>query len=161
MRILVVSDSHKRETNLYAVAQKVEPDKIFHLGDAEGREDEIAYMTGVPIECVRGNCDGWSSLPADVIMTVGDRVMLLTHGHLHGVNYGMEELVAYAKEKGADTVLYGHTHIPELAEIDGITIMNPGSISLPRQPGRVPSYGVINVREDGHCDLAIRYYDWE
>ena len=70
---------------------------------------------------------------------------------------GTQMLVEAAKEKGADVVFYGHTHVPELTYEDDITIVNPGSISYPRQDGRHPSYVVIDVDSQGdlHFNLVF------
>ena len=42
-----------------------------------------------------------------------------------------------------------------LVEADGITIMNPGSISLPRQPGRIPTFATIDVDKEGELHFTI------
>ena len=90
-------------------------------------------------------------------MRVGAHVVMLTHGHYYNVSFGPQMLAEVAKEKGADVVLYGHTHVPLLREEGGITIMNPGSISYPRQSDRRPSYGVIEVDARGEFTYRICY----
>lgn len=161
MRILVVSDTHGRHMNLRRILELVEPDKVYHLGDSEGFTDEITKAAGVPCEFVEGNCDGYSGmyLPGFLVMKVGNHNALLCHGHQLRVKYGPETLVKFAKEKGCDIALYGHTHIPHLEVIDGVTVMNPGSCSQPRQDGRKISYGVLLVDDQGDVDFAIRYLE--
>ena len=40
MRVLVISDTHKKHENLKVVLERVSPvDLVIHLGDAEGYED--------------------------------------------------------------------------------------------------------------------------
>ena len=157
MKILVISDSHKQYENLDRAIEKEMPDRIFHLGDGEGCEDYIEAVAQCPLEIVRGNCDFASDLPAEVVMRVGAHVVMLTHGHYYNVNFGPMMLAEAAKEKGADVVLYGHTHVPLLLEEEDITIMNPGSISYPRQSDRRPSYGVIDVDAKGEFSCRICY----
>ena len=42
MKILIVSDTHRRHTNLETVLEREKPiDLMIHLGDAEGAEDYI------------------------------------------------------------------------------------------------------------------------
>ena len=42
MKILIVSDTHRRDGNLQTVIEKTAPfDMLIHLGDAEGSEDRI------------------------------------------------------------------------------------------------------------------------
>ena len=43
MRILIVSDTHRRDENLKEVIRRTGPlDMLIHLGDAEGSEHAIA-----------------------------------------------------------------------------------------------------------------------
>ena len=43
MKILIVSDTHRKDGNLYDVIEKEKPfDMLIHLGDAEGSEHVIA-----------------------------------------------------------------------------------------------------------------------
>jgi predicted phosphodiesterase len=39
MRILVVSDTHRKHDNLDIAIERVMPDRIYHLGDGDGRGD--------------------------------------------------------------------------------------------------------------------------
>ena len=157
MRILVVSDSHRMHDHLDTAIERVMPDKIFHAGDAQGGEDYIEAVSECPLEIVRGNCDYGSYLPGELLLPVGKHLVFLTHGHLYGVNYGVEELAQAAKEKGADVAIYGHTHCPDITYVDDIAVLNPGSISLPRQSGRQPSYLVIDVDRFGDLHYNICY----
>ena len=61
MRILIVSDTHRKHENLKRVLENVSPvDLLIHLGDAEGYEDVIGEMAGCPLEIVAGNNDFFS-----------------------------------------------------------------------------------------------------
>ena len=51
---------------------------------------------------------------------------------------------AEARERGAQALLYGHTHIPHIDYHDGQWLVNPGSIGDHRRP----SYGVLTVEGD-------------
>lgn len=62
-----------------------------------------------------------------------------------------------AKSRGCDIAMYGHTHRPFLDVIDGVTVLNPGSLSYPRQEGRRPSYMIIHVDADGKMDYQQKY----
>ena len=63
MRILIVSDTHRKHANLEYVLEKVKPlDLMIHLGDAEGAEDYIEAIADCPVEIIAGNNDfflGW------------------------------------------------------------------------------------------------------
>ena len=49
----------------------------------------------------------------------------------------------YAKEKGCDVVLYGHTHRPLISKMDGVTLINPGSLRYPAGEGGSYCYLVV------------------
>ena len=160
MKILVASDTHYSIHNLLLACEKEKPDKIFHLGDVMGKDLEIEAITEVPMTVVRGNCDSDISLPSEVIEEVGNHKALLTHGHYYGVGTELEELdriILAAKEKGADVVLFGHTHVPTLTlGYRGMTIMNPGSLTSPRQKSQKYTYGILEILENGELQCALK-----
>lgn len=99
MRILVVSDTHGNHENLDIAIERVMPDKIFHAGDAQGGEIYIEAVCDCPLEIVRGNCDFGSDLPVEEVFSLGKHVVFLTHGHLYGAGFGLEELCQAAEKK--------------------------------------------------------------
>ena len=158
--ILVVSDSHRNDQNLKDVLRRIGMiDILIHLGDAEGSEGMIQQYAGDGVQCyfVQGNNDFFTSLPKDLVVKLGRHRCLLTHGHYYGVNMGVEGLVDEAKQRGCDVAMFGHTHRPFLKTLEGVTCLNPGSISYPRQVDRRPSYMVINVNEAGDFDYHEVY----
>ena len=157
-RILVVSDSHGYTEYLKDVIEKVEPDMLIHCGDTEGQDDYISSLFWGPSYFVRGNCDRLSQKDLKMCLTVGNHKVMITHGHLYGVGFDLQQLEYAAEEMGADVVLFGHTHVPLLIkESDGMVVMNPGSISKPRGQRMEPSYGIIMVDEEGDFSYSIRY----
>ena len=48
-----------------------------------------------------------------------------------------------------DVVMFGHTHVPLIKEKKDMLLLNPGSISLPRQSGREKTYIVLRAGEKG------------
>ena len=60
------------------------------------------------------------------VLPVGDRLCYLTHGH----NYGPDNLPPMAK---GDILMSGHIHIPVCREQEGMVLLNPGSVSLPKE----------------------------
>ncbi|MBR2453236.1 MAG: phosphodiesterase [Clostridia bacterium] len=85
------------------------------------------------ILCVRGNCDAevdqmvleFPILADYLSITVGDTTIYATHGHLPS-----EKLPSL---RCGDILLSGHTHIPLNKTEDGITYLNPGSVSIPKE----------------------------
>ncbi len=152
MKILIVSDTHGRETNLRNVLKKVGPvDHLIHCGDSEDRMDEIRELAGCPTTIVRGNCDYSSRLNGFEVVELDGIRFFVTHGHRYSVSWDHETLAEAALSQGAQIALFGHTHVPCMEKReDGLTIANPGSISLPRQDGRRPSFLVAETDGKGN-----------
>ena len=128
MNIIVLSDSHgflPRSDEFFALLD--ESDRIYHLGDGLREIMLLGQAFGDKLVWVRGNndpCDG-----ADDIVDVADGVrILLTHGHTLGVKRDLHPLASLAKERGARYAFFGHTHIPDDIEVDGVRLINPGSL---------------------------------
>ena len=159
MKVLIVSDTHKSHDNLEQVIEMEKPlDHMIHLGDAEGYEDLIESMAQCPLDIVAGNCDWGSDLPTEKMIELENHVILMTHGHEYYVSTGMETLIDRAVSSGADIVMFGHTHRPFYEETGEVTILNPGSISYPRQEGHVPSYAVMDIQKDGEITIETKYF---
>ncbi len=157
-KILVVSDSHGKLSNLREVIRKVRPvDRVLVLGDVEGQEGEIRAMADCPVEFVCGNCDRMSREPWDRVLDIEGHRVLMTHGHHYSVSRTLDRLKQAADAEDADLVLFGHTHTPEQVEIGGKTFLNPGSISRPRQEGYRPSFAVVEFDDRGEVHTTIHY----
>lgn len=162
MKILVVSDSHRNNENLFRVIEQEKPiDMLIHCGDAEGTEYIIGMKAECPMEIVLGNNDFFSELPREKEFQIGRYKIWLTHGHYYYVSMGPERIVEEAEEKGVDIVIFGHTHRPLLQQEGSLTVLNPGSISYPRQEGRKPSYAIMEYSQDEQMNISIRYLNNE
>ena len=53
--------------------------------------------------------------------------------------------------------MYGHTHKPDIDYSDDIITINPGSLSYPRQAGRLPSYIVMEIDRNGEANFVLKY----
>lgn len=94
---------------------------------------------------VRGNCDAevdqmvleYPLMDTSKTLFTDNRTILITHGHVIKPN----DPPAFLKE--GDVFLSGHTHVPTAYEKNGIFLLNPGSVSLPKEnhPG---SYGILD-----------------
>ena len=158
MKVLIVSDTHRRHGNLETVLENVgKMDLLIHLGDAEGEEDYIEAIAGCPVEIIAGNNDFFSNLDKEKVILLGKYKVLLTHGHYYNVTVGVERLKEEARERGIDIAMFGHTHRPYLEIGNELVILNPGSISFPRQEGRKPSYILMEIDDRGEAHITINY----
>ena len=158
MKILIVSDTHKKHDNLVRILEQEENiDLMVHLGDSEGYEDYIAELAGCPLEIVSGNNDFFTDLDREKVLEVGEYQVLITHGHYYYVAMGVEDLKKEALGRGMDIVMFGHTHRPLLDYSKGIVTLNPGSVSFPRQEGRRPSYALMELDQEGEAHFKIKY----
>lgn len=148
--ILVVSDTHGRITRLRWLLRHEKADALFFLGDGLNDLDQAILQNRMqppyPIYRVRGNCDFGREEPAEALAPFAGVLFFYTHGHLYGVKSGFEPLVETAGARGADVVLFGHTHYKAARAATAMTpaLFNPGSL---RDTG---SYGVITIA-DGKC----------
>ena len=100
MRILIISDTHRRNENLFRILDEIEkPDMIVHCGDVEGSEYLISEAAGCKTVIVQGNNDYFSDLPREVVVKIGKYNALVTHGHPYYVNMGYDHLVREAKKR--------------------------------------------------------------
>ena len=169
MKILFLSDIHGVPSTLeraLKMAETLNPDRIALLGDLlyHGPRNGVPnfydpvrvtdILNGLKdrIVAVRGNCDAevdqmmfqFPMMADYAVLDAGSETFFLTHGYLFNENR--------LPPIGIGTVLaHGHTHVPELKKIDcGLTIFNPGSISLPKG-GSSQSFGFF----DG---TALKHY---
>ena len=151
MKIMFISDIHGMAATLRQAlthADNLQIDRLVILGDVlyhgprNGVPDlydpqqvvELLNERKEQIIAVRGNCDAEVDqmllqvpIMADYSeLIVNDRRFFLTHGHLWNENR-MPDIPA------GSVLAHGHTHIAMLKGLpSGVTIFNPGSISLPK-----------------------------
>ncbi len=164
LRILIMSDSHERNENVeLAIAQVREEigefQMLIHLGDV-GDARELESLAGVPCYIVRGNTDYDAKLLNANVIEAGGHRIFATHGHLYQVDMRLDLLRFAALENDCDIAMYGHTHVPYLEEDpDDITILNPGSISKPRQADHRYTYMVMEIDDEDEVTYELRYVE--
>lgn len=150
MKIIVMSDSHGNFHVLDKIFTEYHADYYLHLGDGERELDRIAVnYPNKQIIHVKGNCDFASFSESEIVFAPTDKcAVFATHGHKYNVKYSLEMLKDKARSVGASIALYGHTHERFCSYEDGLYIMNPGSVSCPRD-GKKPSFGIIEISSAG------------
>lgn len=150
----MVSDTHGKCKNLESVLEKVKPiDLLLHLGDVIGDEAYIQQIAGCKTEIIAGNNDIFSDLDREKLFYIGTHLVWMTHGH----RYTVERLREDGKWQGASIVFFGHTHVPLIDRSDSIILVNPGSLSLPRQEGRKPSFIIMDLDQKGDVHFTLNY----
>lgn len=152
MEIIVTSDTHGLKKPLdYLVKKYPDAAAFIHCGDVclppEDCENFIV---------VSGNND-YFNYDYEKIIEVGRYRILALHSHLLGFGDRREALIRKAKANNCDIVCFGHTHIAEVFEEDGIVGVNPGSFYRPRD-GRAPSYAIIRLIE-GRIEVELKFVE--
>lgn len=161
MKILIISDSHGRNNIMDKVIEQEAPlDLIIHLGDLEGGEDFLEAIAPCPVEMVCGNNDFFTPYPREKIIDIGRYRALLCHGHHYCVSTGTDRLVQMARQQGCNLVMFGHTHRPVIEPDGDVTVINPGSISYPRQENHQPSYIIMHINDRGKTSFNLKYMEW-
>ena len=177
-RILLISDSHGRGDIMQRIIEKFGASCSALIFTGDGISDLVAclekaaknerFMAALPatIAAVQGNNDAarYSStvmppiqIPSHALLRAAGHTIYAVHGHEQFVYYGTSMLERAAANAGADIAVFGHTHYPTMECVNGVTLINPGSISLPRQPGRKPSFIVCDVDKNGDLHFAQNY----
>jgi putative phosphoesterase len=147
MKIGVTGDTHGSVQAIRKVLQKTVPvEQWLHTGDYARDANILATSTSLPVVAVRGNCDSWEH-PAkvDVYLEFEGFKIWLTHGNKYLREGGVQELAWWGHKLEMDVVVFGHTHVPLVEEIEGTLLFNPGSPSLPRG-GFPPSFGILTLK---------------
>lgn len=140
-KILIISDNHGKLDRLQRIVEETGPyDLMLHCGDGELPPEAYEEIVPCPMRVVRGNCDSFDFPITDVFELKGHRI-LMTHGHMQYVKFGMDNLLMEAQFQKADIVLFGHTHIQYLENKNGLWLVNPGSLTYPKRTG--PTYAVM------------------
>jgi uncharacterized protein len=117
-------------------------DLIVHGGDfvAIGVLEDLRRLG--PVDAVHGNMDEpalRSLLPAERIVEAGGARIGVVHDG--GPREGREARLV-ARFPSCHAVVYGHSHLPQIADHDGVLILNPGS---PTERRRAPAHTLIEL----------------
>ena len=151
MKYLIASDLHGSEywcKKLIEALKKENADKLIFLGDVlyHGPRNDLPldYNPKKVIEMlnslkgrvisVRGNCDSEVDamvlnfpITSDMLLLMANnKTVFLSHGHIYNEN-NLPPLSA------GDVFIQGHTHVQVCEKRDGYMLLNPGSVSIPKE----------------------------
>ena len=141
MKLLILSDSHRKMEYMYRAVEREQPDLIIHLGDHDRDAERLSKRyPEIPLWSVCGNCD-YGAGPERIVQTLEGVRIYATHGHTLRVKYGLLRAELAAREAEANLLLFGHTHRALCDWHNGLWMLNPGTCS-----GMGPiTYGVIEL----------------
>ncbi len=143
-KIAIVSDSHGDIENIALFRDRLAGvDALYHLGDHAEDAIPLSQKLNCGFVSVRGNCDPFSDAPERYVVEWHGRRILLLHGH---TVMGRLRLLYAAQEANADAVLFGHSHVPSIETVEGVLMINPGSLSRPRTV-KGPSVALMTLTE--------------
>lgn len=147
MRVIILSDTHGYKKTMDKIVPLIRDsiDLIVHAGDHFKDSVYISENSGKPVMSVVGNCD-FDNVEDELVFDVEGVTFFLTHGHKHHVKYDFEFIADYAKSKGAQVAIFGHTHVKTNEIISGVQLINPGSLSMPRD-GIDGSYVIMDIND--------------
>ena len=160
MKLMIASDIHG---SAFYCEQMIEAykregaDKLLLLGDIlyhgprndlpEGYapKEVIAMLNEMKndIYAVRGNCEAevdqmvleFPVMADYCILSIDGKTLYATHGHV----YNQNNLPPLCE---GDILIHGHTHVLKAEQMEGYILLNPGSVSIPKE-GNPPTYAVL------------------
>ena len=145
MKILVLSDSHGNLENMIQAVEKETPRMILHLGDCWRDGERLhEHFPDIPFHQVPGNCDFRPTEPAEQLLFLEDKRVLICHGHTYGVKQSLLTAGYAAEEQNLDLFLFGHTHRPLVDKRGKTLFLNPGSIGDHYNS----YYGIITLQKE-------------
>ena len=151
MKLMIASDLHGSAYYCEKLAEAYRREgarRLLLLGDVlyHGPRNDLprdydprrtaAILNGLEGEVfgVRGNCEAevdavmlrFPVMGDYALIPSGDRLVFATHGHV----YSPDRLPPL---KDGDALLFGHTHVPENSVRGGVRVVNPGSVSIPKE----------------------------
>lgn len=157
MKIAVVSDTHGNWQLIEKALQEEPVDYLMFLGDNAEDGRQLERSLGIPAFIVQGNCDYSDPAPVERMVELGGWQFLLCHGHSCFVKENLTWLWAEARDRKVDFALYGHTHQAFYEERDGITVINPGAVSMLDLVIGTASWGLLTLSDKKDENFFKKY----
>lgn len=135
MKLLLVSDSHNNIDILKKIIIKhYDCDYYIHLGDSQLNKELLN-----PFISVKGNCD-YDNFPLSLDLNIEDFNIHFEHGHF--INKSLHD---YLNNINCDIFIFGHTHKKMYEKINGKIVINPGSLTRPKDCNE-GSYVILQLK---------------
>ena len=114
-------------------------DTIIHAGDICDDKIITKLSTIAPVHAVRGNMDSNKNYPAYKLLEINKLSFFVLHD--------LDKLDLDPLATGADVVVFGHTHRPDIFQRNNVLYINPGSAG-PLRPGRPISLAKLHIKNN-------------
>ena len=158
--LAVLSDTHSEDghaLNGPALEAVRDTDRVVHAGDFTSETALDAFHDeSEQLVAVHGNADDDAvrdRLPEVGVFEVAGIRVAVTHQRRGGTT----GLALFGRERGADLVVFGHTHRPTVVETGDVTLLNPGSHADPR--GNAAAHAELVPMDHGGVRGRIRGAD--
>ena len=139
MKYMFASDIHGSAyycRKMLDAFEKEGAERLVLLGDLLNAMKDKIYA-------VRGNCEAevdqmvleFPVMADYCILAIDGKTFYATHGHV----YNQNNLPPLCE---GDILIHGHTHVLKAEQMEGYILLNPGSVSIPKE-GNPPTYAVL------------------
>ncbi len=136
IEFIVCSDNHGTIAPLEKLSEAYPNMTKIHCGDVELPPEYLKDF-----EVIAGNNDYNGDYPDTLIVEIEGIKVLVIHGHQYYFDR-LDKLSKRAINNHCQVVCFGHTHVFETENVNGVQCINPGSLRYNRD-GTQPSYAVV------------------
>jgi len=163
VKIIIIGDTHLnsfKKLPKEMVQAIIEGDWIIHVGDYTSIDtvEGLIRWKGDKFKGVFGNADPLSIrklLPDKVILEIKGKKIGITHPFCGGPETFIKARVKREfKDYDVDAIVFGHTHEPEIVEVNKILLINPGKGYLEKNTFGTPtSFAILTVTETLQAEI--------
>ncbi|WP_320171321.1 metallophosphoesterase family protein [Maridesulfovibrio sp.] len=159
MKIAVISDTHLREPDKRLTevfnTYLADADLLLHCGDMVSFSVWQFFCQHPNFHAALGNCDEWRlSDYLQPMQSVSFNGLSIGIAHGWGSRSRVAANVADNFGPSFDLVCYGHTHMRDWAIRSGVQMLNPGSMTSPRDEFR-PGFAFVEVDDEQNMECSF------
>lgn len=144
-KIVIISDTHGDKVNYKRILEQEKADIAIHAGDYCINYDIVKESFDYVV-CGNNDFEGQEILDFEI---EGFKIRLM-HGHQFPTFLSNRQklyryLLDYVKDNQIDILITGHTHIEHYMNANNNIILNPGSLSFPRNSTITRTYAVLEL----------------
>lgn len=163
MKVAILGDTHipgrAREIpeKLLSAIGKFRPERILFTGDFGSLEVLKTLQKASPVTAVKGNTD-FLELPETLAFELVGIKFCMLHGHQVKPAGDRNQLQNFARYFGAEAIVCGHTHTPEIY-MERALVINPGTATGVGPCGTKTSLVFAEIVEGGIVNLRLVFLE--